>query len=278
MDQSLRALHRTWSAQRTDAALLALLAAYRRADQPPPLELVRSSPRWRRLTTFTSKWYRAPLGDLDGDSLRQVTATETELGIELPCAVREWYLLVGRRIAQLQDHPIKLRDLDPASRDEGVLVLYVENQSVVRWGVRFEDAAAEDPPGYVEHHVGDGGWLLQHESVSELLLTLVLSETLIGSWSGQGVGALGPLAEGVRGMNGAGGAATRASLEREYSALPLPTWYWPSYPTRFFGDSDTLIRLMDDDWIEAATRSPGAWSRLASLLEAADDWAPADTP
>jgi hypothetical protein len=221
VDERLRELDRRWRAQGDDGALDALLEAYRRAGRPLPLELVRASPRWRRLTGFVRKWYARPLGDGDGNTLEEIAAAEARLGTTLPIAVREWYRLVGCRVRQVQDAPVGLKKL-PSLRDEddGMIVLYVENQSVVRWGFRAADAIEIDPPGYVSDAGDSTRWSRQHDSVSELLLTLVLSETLIGAWAGRGLGSLGPLGEEVRGTQGSGPKAAEA-LRRAYRPLPF---------------------------------------------------------
>lgn len=120
-DRALRELERAWRAEPSDDALAALLEGYRRIEQDPPLDVLRASPRWRRLTGFVRKWYAQPLGDEDGNMSHEIVTAEKRLGFRLPRAVREWYAVVGRRLERLA-HDARLascrtcRSLAPITR------------------------------------------------------------------------------------------------------------------------------------------------------------------
>jgi hypothetical protein len=272
MDQKLRDLERRWRADPTDGATKVLIDAYRRAAHDPPLELLWASPRWRRLEGLVRKWYARPLGPRDGESLNAIRAAERRLGITLPAALREWYRLVGRRLEHVQDHPIKLGDL---KIDGDVLVVYGENQYVVTWGFKLTDLPHDDPPGYVADHTGAmRPWVREHETLSEMLLALTMSETVLGSWDvwERGpCGSLGWLRDGVRGA-----MTLSAQVEpflRAYTPLPLPAWHWPAHPTRWFGDADTIIKIVEGHaQIETAARTAAAWERLDALVQANGGW------
>jgi hypothetical protein len=53
------------------------------------------SDRWRLLCDILAAWYRT-ITKLDGISEAELNAAEQRLGIKIPSALREWYMLAGR--------------------------------------------------------------------------------------------------------------------------------------------------------------------------------------
>jgi hypothetical protein len=99
-------------------------------------------------------------------------------GASLPAALREAYLLFGRRpdLTAVQDRLLSPRDL--ALDATGTIVVFrTENQNCAAWGIAVADLGSTDPPVYVQHH---GGWRPFLDRVSIACVEMVLSEVLLG--------------------------------------------------------------------------------------------------
>ncbi len=87
--------------------------------------------RWNEVKAFVAQWHR-PIEPDDGISIEILNDAERRLGFTLPAALRELYLLYGRRedLTCFQNRlvlPCELQLLD------GFLMVWDENQSVVQW-------------------------------------------------------------------------------------------------------------------------------------------------
>ena len=85
------------------------------------------------LRQFVERWYAAPIRPGDGNSESEIISVERELGDELPGVLRDWYLLVGKRLWPVQDEAITLDLL--AARHQllehpGAVPFWRENQDV----------------------------------------------------------------------------------------------------------------------------------------------------
>jgi hypothetical protein len=101
---------------------------------------------WAFIGEFAAAW-TAPLGPGDGVSEDALRAAERRLGASLPAALREAYLLFGRRpdLTAVQDRLLSPRDL---VRDAtGTIVVFrTENQNCAAWGIAAADLGSTDPP------------------------------------------------------------------------------------------------------------------------------------
>jgi hypothetical protein len=107
-------------------------------------------------------------------------AAEQRIGAELPAALREAYLLFGRRpdLTARQDRLVPPREL--GFDDPGTAVVFrVENQYCAEWGVAAAGLASTDPPVYVRDR-SRGGWEPFLDRVSVACVEMVLSEVLLG--------------------------------------------------------------------------------------------------
>jgi hypothetical protein len=159
-----------------------------------PREIL-TQPRWTALARFVERWYAEPLGGAGaGASLEEIRRTEERLGRALPTAVREWYALVGHRFCDVnQDHAQRL---DQLKMDGDRLPIWWENQG--NWSFDVElDTDDEEPWVSVLADV-EPDWF-RRGRLADALLGMVYSDTLVGVWSGHGVGPLGPLAANVVG-------------------------------------------------------------------------------
>jgi hypothetical protein len=102
------------------------------------------------LRILVSQWYK-PLVDGDGFAAADLDTAERSLGRRLPAALREWYELAGRRrdVWCGQD---ELLVPDALAIQDRVLVFYVENQGVVRWGIP-EDSLTLLTPAWLTNQV-----------------------------------------------------------------------------------------------------------------------------
>ena len=105
---------------------------------------------WEFIGRFAAEW-ASPLEPGDGFSEDVLWAARQRLGVQLPVALGEAYLLLGRRcdLTAVQDPlvpPERLRVDHPGS----IMVFRVENQHCAEWGVAAaEDWKQADPPVYV---------------------------------------------------------------------------------------------------------------------------------
>ena len=120
--------------------------------------------RWELLKQFFSGWLGA-LRAADGCRPDSIVAAEQRLGMALPVSLKEWYELAGLResVWSCQDHfliPEKLR----VEGDR--LIICVENQSVVKWGIRVDEMHEDDPPVYVSDQEDEENWIRETPSVN----------------------------------------------------------------------------------------------------------------
>src|SRR5215831_2100784 len=111
------------------------------------------------------------LSSKDGVPPDQVAARERKLGLRLPTALRDYYVVAGRERSLNNAHNrlIPLKDLEVHA---GKLVFMEENQWVVVWGVAASSKSGVDPAVY-QWPIEDGepsGWFLEHRKVSAFLV------------------------------------------------------------------------------------------------------------
>ena len=106
---------------------------------------------------FAAEW-TTPLVPRDGISRDAWLAAEHHIGAELPAALREAYLLFGRRpdLTARQDRLVPPHQLGP-DESGSVVMFRVENQHCAAWGVAVADLASADPPVYVRDRDGGAG-------------------------------------------------------------------------------------------------------------------------
>lgn len=198
-----------------------------------------------------------PVVEGDGVDAGWLQAAEKRLGVTLPAALREAYLLFGRRrdLTAVQD---RLLSPDQLRRDaDGVLVFRVENQHCASWGVSAE-AADDDPPVLVRT---GNRWMLYSDRLSIALVEMVLSEAMFSADEGH---------VDNRDLDDAAGAAMLAVFER----LPMPDFpFWAGLdgpPVRWFAGPDVLLRDDGGTWLWVHGRTPAAVQAVRDRLPG--DW------
>jgi hypothetical protein len=130
---------------------------------------------------FAAAWTR-PLAREDGYGEDVLQSVEEHLGVRLPAALREAYLVLGKRrdLTARQDPLLPLERLRVDQTGE-VIVFRRENQGCAEWGVAAADPwNPEDPPVYVRQP-GDRPWEPFATRMSLACADLVLSEVLLGA-------------------------------------------------------------------------------------------------
>lgn len=224
------------------------------------------SEAWEFARWFAREWVGRSLEAEDGCPGEELAAAEGELGFELPRALREGYMLLGRRddLTRQQDELVPPAGLYVADALNGMLVFRRENQDSAAWGIPLDQIEQDDPPVSVRSHQG---WIPFLDRMSLAWVELVLSESLFGS-DGDGrydacelPGALVPVLHG------------------RYTRVDLPDHpMWVSEedsPVRWYAAAGRMVRrdgLGDYSWIHAIGRTsadldvirtdlPGHWVR-----------------
>jgi len=85
-----------------------------------------------------------PLSKRDGMSADRLTKTENRLGIHLPAALRDYYLVAGKE--KVLNHSFnRLCSASAWEVHSGKLIFFEENQTVVVWGIPVTKQAVQDP-------------------------------------------------------------------------------------------------------------------------------------
>jgi hypothetical protein len=122
-----------------------------------------------------------PLTERTAMSPRMLTAAEKRLGLLIPAALRDYYLVAGRdrRFSACQN-----RFLDPRewNIDKQRLIFIQENQSAFWWGVSTRNPDADDPP--VSQGMDDEPitWTPAHRKCSVFLAVMLHYQAVNGGF------------------------------------------------------------------------------------------------
>ncbi|MCF3103221.1 SMI1/KNR4 family protein [Streptomyces roseoverticillatus] len=136
---------------------------------------------WDFIRGFAAHWV-SPLRDGDGWPEAEVAAAEERLGVRLPAALREAYVLFGRRPDLTSNHDVLLSPAELyVDDDKEALVFRHENQGAASWGILLDSLQDDDPAVLIRSDLADKtaerweGWL---ERLSLCFVEIVLSESL----------------------------------------------------------------------------------------------------
>jgi hypothetical protein len=223
---------------------------------------------WDFIAEFAAAWTR-PLSPGDGYSEDVLWAVAERLGVRLPAALREAYLLFGRRedLTARQD-PLLSPDRLRVDHAGAVIVFRSENQSCAEWGVAATAPwNAEDPPVYVRWRPDSRPWEPFASRMSLACGEMVLSEVLLGAKFMDMCELPGELI----------GAAE--SAYRQVTLPEQPLWYDAAVTSRWFAAPGKLLRMDRRGpycWLIAAgqtgadlesvyTTIPGPWQEARHL-------------
>lgn len=145
MDGLIRQLERrVLEAPAEPGALLELERVCERVGRDLPLSVVRKHPRWRTVVWFVDGWFRRALDETSGLTSEELDAAQARFGLRVPRALREAYLLLGRR------PDVRLRLKSPWRWELEADLLIVDSDRIGRdewpYGVRRHELDQPDPP------------------------------------------------------------------------------------------------------------------------------------
>jgi hypothetical protein len=214
---------------------------------------------------FAAAWSR-PVVREDGYGEDVLLSVEENLGVRLPVALREAYLVFGKRtdLTAVQD-PLLPLDRLRVDQSEGVIVFRRENQGCAEWGVAATDPwNPEDPPVFVRQP-GGRQWQPFAVRMSLACAEMVLSEVLLGT-------EFMAMCE----LSGVPAAAAAQSAYERVALPEYPLWYDTAVTSRWFAAPGKLLRMDGREpsfWLVAAGQShddlqsicnaiPGEWHRI----------------
>ncbi|MEY9886628.1 hypothetical protein ABIA35_002261 [Catenulispora sp. MAP12-49] len=231
----------------------------RDSDWLPPGNVADRHQTWRFIRSFVAAFSK-PLADGDGVDPAVLDDAAVRLGHELPTALREGYLLFGRRrdLTRSQDtllSPEHLR-VDPSG---SVLVFRIENQSCASWGVLLAELDLDDPPVVME---AGKGWVPFSERLSLAMAEIVLMESMLSDY------------EENTTDNRELDETALSLLEAEFGRLDLPDLpFWAGADDsviRWFHGPDVLLRDDGGAWLWVHGRNPRAVAAVRERLPG--DW------
>lgn len=199
-----------------------------------------SAERWSATLNLINLFW-LPLRAQDRILEERIAAAEERLGVRLPAALREWYLLAGGRNDFMgnQDSLNPPEEIKPSEDAPDVITFATENQFCCEWGIRREDLGREDPP-VVEvnpdraEEEDEECVYLEAESVSAFFAWMVHEGLFLSGPINNGVAIYGgPVSTKVP-------KAMLHAFREHYPALSGPQGL-PG--DEILGDDDTLLRL-----------------------------------
>ncbi|MFF9912447.1 SMI1/KNR4 family protein [Streptomyces sp. NPDC013457] len=215
---------------------------------------------WEFIRGFVADWAEG-LAD-DGWNETDLAAAEKRLGLRLPSALREAYLLFGRRKDLTSNHDVLLGPSELYVDEAGkALVFRHENQGAASWGIRLAELTDDDPAVLVKTDLADKAaehWENWLERLSLCFVEIVLSES---------VQAEGELCDFLCDFDDRGVEL----LEENCTRLPFPAYPMSEedHPTRWFLGHDVLLRD-DGAFLLARGRTEAALDGIRELVPG--DW------
>jgi hypothetical protein len=115
-----------------------------------------------------------PLSKRDGFSKAQIAKAENKVGVRLPAALRDYYLVAGRE--RVLNHVFNRLCLpEEWELHSGKLVFMEENQTVVVWGVTATTRPTHDPSVFQAALVSGAldRWHIEHDRCSTFLKFMI---------------------------------------------------------------------------------------------------------
>ena len=130
-----------------------------------------------------------PLSERSAFPASVLTTAEKRLGIRIPAALRDYYLVAGRERRFNACHN-RLLSPNQWTLDKHRLVFMEENQSVVLWGVSTRNPETADPP--VSQAINDESlvWNLENRKCSQFLAVMLHYQAVNGGFRFCGTGSV----------------------------------------------------------------------------------------
>ncbi|MFF5932082.1 SMI1/KNR4 family protein [Streptomyces sp. NPDC012508] len=214
---------------------------------------------WAFIQDFAAHWAGAALAGRDGWAEGDLGAAEERLGLRLPAALREAYLLFGRRQDLTSNHDVLLAPAELfVDVAEEALVFRHENQGAASWGILLDSLQDDDPAVFIRLDLADKSaerWEEWLERLSLCFVEIVLSESLQADE--ELCDFLDPDDDSVK------------LLETHFDRLAFPA-YPVGEETRWFTGRDALLRDDDGTAVLARGRTVEAMDRVRDLIPG--DW------
>ncbi|MFF0431730.1 SMI1/KNR4 family protein [Streptomyces sp. NPDC004327] len=217
------------------------------------------SDAWAFIQGFAAHWAGAALGSGDGWTEADLDAAEARLGLQLPTALREAYVLFGRRRDLTSNHDVLLAPAELYVDDvKEALVFRHENQGAASWGILLDSLQDDDPAVFIRLDLADKNaerWEEWLKRLSLCFVEIALSESLHAD---EELCDFLDLDEDSLEL-----------LETNFVRLPFPA-YPIGEETRWFLGQDVLVRDDDGAAILARGRTREAIDRVRDLIPG--DW------
>ncbi len=126
----------------------------------------------------------------DGTPAASIAAAEKKLGLQLPAALRDYYLVAGRErsLNQAYNHLCAPGDWETHA---GKVIFMAENQCAVVWGVAAGTKPVDDPAVY-QGPITDGApsaWFLEQRKCSAFMVFMLHLQAAFGGgmpWTASG--------------------------------------------------------------------------------------------
>jgi hypothetical protein len=191
-----------------------------------------------------------PPAATDATPADEIAEGESRLGVKLPEAVRAYYLTAGR-LNWLNRAHNRLYAPSQWFIHEDRLVFMEENQAVLYWGVKI-DEAADDPAVYQGINLGSKAieWHLEEAGCAEFLVVMLHWQAVCGGLERMGMAKITP--------------ENLASIHTRWSPAGTLKGGMQAFTQR--GDVACVIGEGEDLEIFAASRSEEAFERLERRL------------
>ncbi|MFJ6614815.1 SMI1/KNR4 family protein [Streptomyces sp. NPDC091289] len=215
---------------------------------------------WSFVQGFAAHWADG-LKDGDGWADADLAEAEERLGVRLPAALREAYLLFGRRQDLTSNHDELLGPAALYVDDAGeALVFRHENQGAASWGILLGSLRDDDPAVCVRPDLADKSaerWENWLERTSLCFVEIILSESL--------------QADEERCDYLDADDDTIGILEKNAVRLPFPVYpAGQEHGSRWFLGQDVLLREDDGAAVLARGRTAADLDRVRELIPG--DW------
>lgn len=133
------------------------------------------------ITEKIRQLYDLPKNQNLGFAEAEMIALEEKLHSQLPTALKNYYLALGKVANLNYSHNRLLKPNEIYFAQDGYLVFYEENQAVVYWGIKQEDVKSNNPPVWGNYGtVENPDWQIEANSTDNFLLLMAVYNGTFG--------------------------------------------------------------------------------------------------
>jgi len=206
--------------------------------------------RWQLLRHLALQWTGTAVTSGDGFPPESIDQGQSDLHIEYPTALRDWYLLFGK-LPVWSARYFFLGPCDAEFRDD-LLTLYDEEGETWIAGIQRSEMHLDDPPIVVEI---EGKRVVSDESVSAFAMHMFLH----------------CLPNGRAFATATVDESTIKAIEGNYQPIGLPDWSWMD-GSRFVGNSDIVIEFLWHDWMSVHARKEREFREFMEFIAGQVAW------